>query len=84
MRVVHEVGAAGLDVTVNVSVAKLPVSMDVLINKLPEVLLYVPSAAAVTVTAIVHVPKPATVILENESAVSPTVNEAGEGEPQPV
>jgi hypothetical protein len=36
---VHEEGGAGLEVTTRVSVAKLPVSIDVLMNKLPEVLL---------------------------------------------
>ena len=39
---------------------------------------------AVTLTATVHVLKPATVMFVKEADAAPTVNEAGEGVPQPL
>lgn len=71
-----------MELTTSESVAKLPVSTDVLINKLFDVLLYVPLVEAVTLTAIIHVLKPATVIFEN---VSGSLTVAGDGDaPHPV
>lgn len=72
-------GGAGLELTASVSVPLLPVSVVELINRLFVVSTYVPLLAAVTEIAIVQVPYPATVILENEADVAPTVREAGEG-----
>ena len=85
MLVVQDVGAAGFEVTTSVSEAELPVSV-VPINRLPVVLLYVPSVEAVTLTLIVQVLRPLTVIFENEREVAPTVSEDGNGgaAPQPL
>ena len=43
-----------------------------------------PFVEEVTLTAIVHVLSPLTVIFGNERDVAPTVNEEGEGDPHPV
>jgi hypothetical protein len=75
---VQVVGAAGLVVATRVSLASSPVSI-VSMNRLFESLLYVPEKLVVTVMAIVHVPKPATVMFVNDKAVCPTVNVAGDG-----
>ena len=75
-------GTGGFELTTKVSVAKLPVSSVVLINKLSDVFIYVASVDAVTSTLIVHLLKPGTVMFENERDVSPPVREAGEGVPQ--
>ncbi len=83
MLVVQEAGAAGLEVTTRVSEAELPVSV-VPINRLPVVLGYVPSVEAVTLTLIVQVLRPLTVMFVNERAVAPTLNDDGSGEPQPL
>ena len=69
----HEDGAAGFDVTINESVAKLPVSVEVLMNKFPDVLLYVAAVEAVTVAVTVQVLLPATV--PPVSAIGPVVPE---------
>ena len=73
-------GGGGSELTVNVSEAMLPVFV-VSRNRLPEVLLYVPLLAELTVTAIVQLPDPAIVIFENESG---SLTVAGRAAPQPV
>jgi len=74
-------GGVGIEVTTNVSEALLPVSV-VPIKRFPVVLLYVPFVDEVTVTAMVHVELPASVMLVNDKDVAPLVSDAGEGEPQ--
>jgi hypothetical protein len=81
--VVHDDGGEGWELTVRVSDPELPVSV-VPRNRFPVVLLYMPFVEEVTLTAIVHVPFPATVMFVKESEVAPTVSEAGDGTPHPV
>ena len=81
--VVQDEGGDGVELTTNESEAELNVSV-VSINRLPVVLLYVPLVEAVTLTPIVQVLEPLTVIFEKDREVAPTVNEAGEAEPHPL
>jgi hypothetical protein len=67
----------------SVSDAELPVSV-VPRSRLVVVLLYVPFVEEVTVTAIVQVLFPATVIFEKLTEAAGKVIEAGDGAPQPV
>ena len=58
-------GGGGVALTVNVSLAELPVSTAP-INRCPEVFAYVPAAGTATLTRTVHVLLPATVPFEKE------------------
>ena len=80
--VVHEDGGAGAELTIKVSEAVSPVSV-VSIFSVLVVLLYVPAVLEVTVTAIVQVLFPATVIFEKDIG-SESAPDAGEGVPQPL
>lgn len=75
-------GPAGAVFTVSVSLALFPVS-SVPMNKLLEVLVYVPAAGTVTLTLIVQVLFAAMLPFENEILAAPAVG-ANVGEPQPV